>query len=72
MALNCVLVGIIESVLVGRSGEVLVGMVEDVSGVYGRGIQWCWWVCLRVSVVVMIEGVSGSVGGYDQESRWGE
>ena len=38
------------------------GMVEDVSGGYDQG---SWWLWLRVSVVGMIKGVSGSVCGYD-------
>ena len=46
------------------------GMIEGVSGGYGLGSQWRWRVLLMVSVVGMIEGVGGIVGGYDQESRW--
>ena len=46
-------------------------MVEDVSGGYDQGSQWRWWVLLRVPVVVMINGVSGSVCGYDLDSFCG-
>ena len=46
------------------------GMVEYFSGGYDQGSHWRWWVCLRVSVVGMIEGVSGRICGYDKDSCW--
>ena len=44
------------------------GMVEDVSGGYDQGSQWCWWLWLRVSVVGIIKGVSGRVCGLPNQS----